>query len=158
MKRTLLLVALVWAVAFCQGADELPHIVVQEWGVITWSDGDPVVSSTPGTPVLFPIGPGDTDSDGFAVRAPVLYFNGPEFTGSVTVRTDNGAIFDIYPPVEDENRTHSSVMWQCSFSNQRVDEYPDYRGMAPGEWNYDLWRVDPALTISGYQGWQDKFL
>lgn len=158
MKIGLFAILVLSAVSFCISPDELPHISVQEWGVITWSGEDPVVSSSPETPVLFPIGPGGTDPDGFAVRAPVLYFNGPEFTGSVTVKTDNGAIFDIYPSVSDEARTHSSVSWNCSFSNERIETYPDYRGLAPGEWNYDLWRVDPALTITDDLGWQDKFL
>ncbi len=144
--------------AFCSIPDELPHISVQEWGVITWNGEDPVVSSTPETQILFPTGPGGTNPEGYAVRAPVLYFNGPEFTGTVTVRTDNGAIFDIYPSALDENRTHSSVSWNCSFSNERIEEYRDYRGMAPGVWNYEIWRVEPALTITGYDNWQDKFL
>jgi len=156
-KATVILIATL-AMAFCTTPDELPHILVQEWGVITWDGEDPVVSSAPEDQILFPIGPGDTDPEGYAVRAPVLYFNGPEFTGTVTVSTDNGSIFDIYPSVLDENRTHSSVVWNCSFSNQQVEAYGDYRGMAPGEWNYELWRIDPALTITCENGWQDKFL
>lgn len=157
--KTAVLIALLSAFpAFSEAPDELPHITVQEWGVITWSGDDPVVSSTPETPFSLQIGPFPTDPDGYAVRAPVLYFNGPEFTGTVTVQTDNGAIFDIYPPVENENRTHSSVTWSCGFSNQRIEKFPDPHGTAPGEWNYELWRVDPALTITGEDGWQDKFL
>lgn len=158
MKTAVLVLLTAFALAFCITPDELPHISVQEWGVITWNDEDPVVTSTPENQVLFPTGPVVTDPDGYAVRAPVLYFNGPEFSGTVTVRTDNGAIFDIYPSVLDGNRTHSSVSWTCSFSNERIEEYGDYRGMAPGEWNYQMWRVDPALTITDALNWQDKFL
>lgn len=146
------------ASAAIAGEDELASIVVQEWGVMTLGSSGTVVSSSPGNVPLFPIGDDATDIDGYAVRAPVLYFNGALFTGTVTVRTDNGSIFDIYPPVADEFRTHSSVTWQCAVSLDSIDEYPDYRGMAPGEWNYENWRVDPANTISTEDGWRDKFL
>lgn len=158
MKIAIIAILAASMLAFCIVPDEMPHISVQEWGVITWNGEDPVVTSAPENPVLSPMGPGDTNPDGYAVRAPVLYFNGPEFTGTVTVRTDNGAIFDIYPSVPDENRTHSSVSWTCSFSNQEIEEYGDSRGLAPGEWNYQLWRVEPVLTITGDNNWQDKFL
>lgn len=159
MRTAVFVFMVLISLAWCRSVDELPHIQVDEWGVITWMGDDPVVSSAPGTPVLFPIGPdGSSPDEGYAVRAPVLYFSGPEFSGRITVETGNGSIYDIYPPVEDENRTHTAVTWVCRFTNDRIQEYPDFHGMAPGEWNYDLWRVQPALTITREDGWQDKFL
>ncbi len=135
-------------------ADELAHIEVQEWGVITWSGGDPVVTASSELPDSHSSG----EDDVYQVRAPVIYINGPEFEGTVTVRTDNGSIFDIYPQVSNCQRTHNSVSWTASFSNERIEEYPAELGTAPGEWNYNLWRVDPALTVSIGENWTDKFL
>jgi hypothetical protein len=149
-------VALMAQVSFAE--DVLPQIVVQEWGVVTWTDGDPVFTSAPDVPEVFPIGSDQIDAGGYAVRAPVLYFNGPEFSGTVTVSTDNGAVFDIYPAVDDHLRTHSSVTWECSVSLDRIEEYPRDLDASPGQWNYDLWSVEPAMTVSMQGGWRDKFL
>ncbi|HOP26144.1 MAG TPA: hypothetical protein PLM22_03080 [Candidatus Sabulitectum sp.] len=153
---TVLFLTLIAQVSFAE--DILPQIVVQEWGVVTWINGDPVLTSAPEVPEVFPIGSDDIDYGDYAVRAPVLYFNGPEFSGAVTVATDNGAIFDIYPAVDDHLRSHSSVTWECSVSLDRIEEYPRGLEVSPGQWNYDLWRVDPAMTVSMANGWHDKFL
>ncbi len=157
MKKGLLVITMLTSLASARFIAELPHIHVQEWGVITISENVPLVTSSPEEPGLYPSFP-ETDDEGYAVRAPVLYFNGPEFTGTVTVKTDNGAIFDIYPAVPDCDRTHSTVSWTASFSNDPIDEYPMNRGLPPGGWNYDMWRVEPALTVSIGSDWQDKFL
>lgn len=157
MKKAILGLTVLAFLACAEPVDNLPHIHVQEWGVITTSGNAQIVTSSPAEPLLTPYFP-SADADGHAVRAPVLYFNGPEFTGTVTVKTDNGAIFDIYPAVPDCDRTHSSVSWTASFTNDRIDAFPVNEGLAPGEWNYDMWRIEPALTVSIGSDWQDKFL
>ncbi len=92
------------------------------------------------------------------LRAPVLYFHGPAFSGTVTVKTNNGSIFDIYPSVSDEDSHYNHCTWRVDFSHSDIEEYPDFQGMAPGEWNYNLWREVYALSISRTDGWNDKFL
>lgn len=157
MKKVLLALTMLTSLASARFIAELPHIHVQEWGVITISGDTPVLTSSPEEPLLIPATPDFSDQE-YATRAPVLYFNGPEFTGTVTVKTDNGAIFDIYPAVPDCDRTHSTVSWTASFSNDPAAQYPVNRGLPPGGWNYDMWRIEPALTVSIGTDWQDKFL
>lgn len=162
MKNVLLAILVLSAIA-CSETEierELAPVQVHEWGVLTWSGDNPVLSAVPGTAShesLLPDHP-ITDEDGFLLRAPVLYFHGPAFSGSVTVKTDNGSIFDIYPPVPDENRNYNYCTWTADFGYEPVEEYPNFNGMAPGEWNYDLWRTNDALSISRADGWTDKFL
>jgi hypothetical protein len=155
MKSLLITVFILCAVAFGQGERELPPIQVHEWGVLAWSGGDPVLSSAPAT--IFPADSAPVEQQ-YLLRAPVLYFHGPDFSGSVTVKTKNGSIFDIYPPVPDADRGHNYCRWNADFTNTRLEEYPDLRGLAPGNWNYDLWRVDYAMVVSLSNGWSDKFL
>jgi len=160
MRIVLITIAVLNAVAFCQSERDMAPIQVHEWGVLAWSGGDPVLSSAPATPTpaaIFPVDP-PPDQQPYLLRAPVLYFHGPDFSGSVTVKTKNGSIFDIYPSVPDDDRSHNYCTWTAEFTNTRIEEYPDFRGMAPGEWNYNLWRVDYAMAISRADGWQDKFL
>jgi len=153
MKTVVAILLVLVSYAWCEQDRELAHIQVHEWGVLTLSNSDPVYSSVPGTPspVIQPDNPG-------LLRAPVLYFRGPEFSGTVTVKTNNGSIFDVYPTVPDADRDHSHCTWTADFSYREIAEYPDFHGMAPGEWNYDLWRDVYALSISSTNNWNDKFL
>lgn len=159
MKNILLTIFVLSAIAFCESERELAHIQVHEWGVLTWSGGTAVLSSVPGTPAPESEIPGLPSNHGeMLLRAPVLYFHGPAFSGTVSVKTNNGSIFDIYPSVPDADRDHNHCTWRVDFSHSEMDEYPDFHGMAPGEWNYDLWRDVYALSISRADGWNDKFL
>jgi len=159
MKTVFVLLLIVASYAWCELELELAHIQVHEWGVLTLGSTNPVLSSVPGTPS--PVITSDSMGSGGGaglLRAPVLYFHGPAFSGTVAVKTDNGSIFDIYPSVPDTDRDHSHCTWTADFSYNDIQEYPDFHGMAPGEWNYDLWREVYALSISGANDWNDKFL
>ncbi len=159
MKNILLTLLALGAAFSTVSGRELAHIQVHEWGVLTWNGNRAVLSSVPGTPAPDSAIPGlPPDHGEMLLRAPVLYFHGPTFSGTVVVKTKNGSIFDIYPTVPDEDQEHNIVSWTADFSYDQIDEYPDFHGMAPGEWNYDLWRTESALTISQANGWNDKFL
>jgi hypothetical protein len=159
MKTVFTVLFILASCAWCEADRELAHIQVHEWGVLTINNGDPVLSSVPGTPspVTMPDNPGFSSEPGL-LRAPVLYFHGPAFSGTVTVKTNNGSIFDIYPGVPDEDRDHNHCTWTADFNYGEITRYPDSHGMAPGEWNYDLWRDVYSLSISNANGWNDKFL
>ena len=160
MRIILIALLLIGALAYGDTERELAHIQVHEWGVLTLTGDDAVLSSVPGTPspVTSPLIDTGEDSQGFLLRAPVLYFHGPAFSGTVTVKTNNGSIFDIYPSVADENRNHNYCSWTIDSSDKPIEEYPDFHGMAPGEWDYDLWRDVYALSLSRIDGWNDMFL
>jgi len=155
MKKFLLISLLLALLAGNTYGRRIASIQVHEWGVLTWNNNDPVLSSVPGTdpPFVEPV-----DQGGMIMRAPVLYFHGPEFTGTVTVKTDNGSIFDIYPVLPDMVREDNMVSWTAKFKYAEIEEYPNFHGMVPGEWNYNLWRVDSPLSIFAADGWNDKFL
>jgi hypothetical protein len=159
MKTVLVILLIMASYAWCKMELVLARIQVHEWGVLTLGSTDPVLSSVPGTPS--PVVATDSlGSGGEAglLRAPVLYFHGPAFSGTVTINTNNGSIFDIYPTVPDADRDHNHCTWTAVFNNMEITEYPDFHGMAPGEWNYDQWREVYALSISSANGWNDKFL
>ena len=163
--KNVLFALLVLAAVACSDTDienterELAHIQVHEWGVLTWSNGTAVLASVPGTPAPASDIPGlPSDHGGMLLRAPVLYFHGPAFSGTVTVKTNNGSIFDIYPSVADADKDHNHVTWTVDLNFADIEVYPNFHGMAPGEWNYDLWRDVYALSISRDDGWNDKFL
>ena len=164
MKSLLLTLLMLAAIACSDTAvvsaqRELAHIQVHEWGVLTWNGGTAVLSSVPGTPAPESDIPGLPSNQGeMLLRAPVLYFNGPAFSGTVTVKTNNGSIFDIYPAVPSQDQSNNHCTWRIDCSYTDVEEYPDFHGMAPGEWNYDLWRDVYAMTVSMSDGWSDKFL
>lgn len=157
MKNILMAILILSSFAYCDTDYELATIQVNEWGVLTWNGNDPVLSAVPGTPSPESFDPAFNGGE-MLLRAPVLYFHGPAFSGTVTVETNNGSIFDIYPPVPDENRNYNHCSWTVDFDYAPVEKYPDFHGMAPGEWNYDLWRDVDALSISGPNDWNDKFL
>ncbi|MEA3267179.1 MAG: hypothetical protein U9P42_09605, partial [Candidatus Fermentibacteria bacterium] len=163
--RNLLLTLLMLATIACSDTAmesdqrELAHIQVHEWGVLTWNGGTAVLSSVPGTPAAESVIPGLPSNHGeMLLRAPVLYFNGPAFSGTVTVKTNNGSIFDIYPIASDQDQSNNHCTWRIDCSYTEIEEYTDFHGMAPGEWNYDLWRDVYAMTVSMSDGWKDKFL
>ena len=159
MKNFFIALLIISTLACSQAERELAHIQVHEWGVLTWNNGTAVLASLPTVPTPAQGFQGlPPDDGGMLLRAPVLYFHGPAFSGTVTVKTANGSIFDIYPPVPDEDRDNRHVSWTADFSYDTIEEYPDFHGMAPGEWNYDLWRMDSPLSITRSDGWADKFL
>ncbi|MCK7506562.1 MAG: hypothetical protein MZV70_22550 [Desulfobacterales bacterium] len=59
------------------------------------------------------------DTDGMMLRAPVLYIHGPEFTGTVIVRTDNGLISEVYPEASDGGVNSVFCSWTGSFAYDR---------------------------------------
>jgi len=155
----LVLTALACSYTYIENSErELAHIQVHEWGVLTWSTGTAVLASVPGQPAPQQDIGIPPDDGGMLLRAPVLYFHGPAFSGTVTVKTNNGSIFDIYPSVADADKDHNHVTWAVNTNYAEIEEYPDFHGMAPGEWNYDLWRDVYALSVSRDDGWNDKFL
>lgn len=130
---------------------ELPPIFVHEWGVLSWSGPGYTFSSSPGVPL--PV----SDPDGMMMRAPVLYFHGPEFTGTVTVRTDNGLISHVYPEVSDGGTGMGSCSWTGSFAydpdNASLREMAtlieDRRSPFPlPSWPYHLWRTGESMTVT----------
>lgn len=155
MKQFLLVLSLLVLLTGSVYSRDIASIQVHEWGVLTWNDNGAALASVPGVnpPIIEPNDPG-----GMLMRAPVLYFHGPEFSGTVTVKTDNGTIFDIYPVLPDMIQEDNLVSWTAKFKYAEIEEYPNFHGMAPGEWDYDLWRVDSSLSIFTEDGWNDKFL
>ncbi len=54
MTKVFVLLIIFGVSGFCETLDELPAILVEEWGVLTWSDGDPLLSSSPPVETPFP--------------------------------------------------------------------------------------------------------
>jgi hypothetical protein len=132
---------------------ELPPVFVHEWGVLSLAGPDFSFSGSPFAPVPVP------EPDGMMMRAPVLYFHGPEFTGTVTVRTDNGVISHVYPEASDGSVGSGFCSWTGSFGYDSDDS--SLRGMAaPIEdrrapfplprWPYHLWRTGESMTVTTF--------
>lgn len=129
---------------------ELPPIFVHEWGVLSWTGPESSFSGAPDSQSALP------DPDGMVVRAPVLYFHGPEFYGTVTVRTGNGLITHVYPEVSDGGTGSGFCSWTGSFvygldqASIRKSAAPieDRRGIFPiPRWPYHLWRTGESMTV-----------
>ncbi len=148
LLATAVLAACMTGLSFAEDR-ELPPIFVHEWGVLSWSGPDYTFSSSPGVPL--PV----SDPDGMMMRAPVLYFHGPEFTGTVTVRTDNGLISHVYPEVSNGGIGMGSCSWTGSFGydagNASVRERAaliDERSSPFPHWPYHLWRTGESMTVT----------
>jgi len=135
------------------GDRELPPIFVHEWGVLSWSGPESSFSGAPGARSMIP------DDDAMVVRAPVLYFHGPEFTGTVTVRTDNGKISHAYPEVSGGSIGSGFCSWTGSFSYEEDDPslrettvlIDDRRSPFPfPRWPYHLWRTGESMTVTTF--------
>ena len=115
-----------------------------------------------------------------AVDAPVIWFHGPQFTGTLTVEVQNGYFSLLIPlPVsesfDDESVTvfpegdNYTAVWKgLTFTDEasmRSDSPHDRRGMPAGsfdegfEWAMPFWREVPALTVSyGPSSYVDCFI
>lgn len=129
---------------------ELPPIIVHEWGVLSWTGPESSFSGAPDARPDFP------DPDGMLVRAPVLYFHGPEFSGTVTVSTQNGVVSHVHPEVSDGGAGSMFCSWKGSFGYDRntgslretAAPIEDGRGLLPfSRWPYHLWRTGESMTI-----------
>ncbi len=129
---------------------EAPHVGVHEWGVITWDFGEALAQSAP---FIF---------QEAVTRAPVIYFHGPEFTGSFTVTVDNGQLIELYPTVAPWQP--DSYTWSGRFSLDYLplrDLSDIDRGLsAPSDfqWALEFWRIPETLTFNGDDGITEEFL
>jgi len=160
MKMLWLAAAAVFFAMPAKAADrELMPVTIHEWGVLSWSGPGAVFSGAPET--LPPVGDG-----GALLRAPVLYFHGPEFTGTVTVTTDNGTVSAVYPEASSGGAGRESCSWYGSFGYSR----PDSRlletaaplnnpGADAGAPRFrDLWRTGQGMVCKSPCGWSEEFL
>lgn len=125
------------------GERRLPEISVHEWGVISFSGPDLLFSGVPDTQLPFPL----LQPDQYLLRAPVLYFHGPEFSGRVTVRTDNGFIFHTYPEPCDLGMNGDFVSWTGSFSYDHTGTDGEPAPSPDGALPASLWRTGEAMTV-----------
>ncbi|MBD3370959.1 hypothetical protein GF402_11445 [Candidatus Fermentibacteria bacterium] len=127
---------------------EMPRIYVHEWGVMTYGECRLELAATP--PTFSPS----------AVRAPVVYFHGPEFTGTFSVRVPGGYLTDTYP-VPDSGGSGLAVWTGLRGSYDLRDEHTR-RAIrdVPGEFEEYLasWRQSGSLLLSRGNDFLDKFL
>ncbi len=114
------------------------------------------------------------------VDAPVLWFHGPEFTGTLTVEVQNGYFSILIPnpaaistndeslPVFPNEEKYVAVWKDLSFTDEVSvhSDRPSDRISAPGdsaedgfEWAMPFWREVPALTVTYEAGnFEDRFI
>ena len=132
------------------------EIVLTEWGIVFFGhNGEFIASGVPGA--IFPEGPADSFPPNDAVvRAPVIYVNGPAFTGTVRV-TANGSIFESYPPPSSEHFAPAMVEWRARFSYDGGElSQPQFSELSTA--GYQLWRDCEAMTIDVPGGFRERFL
>jgi len=150
MRMILSFLLLSAAASLAQDEREAPHVGVHEWGVITWDYGSALVQSSP---FVF---------QEAVSRAPVIYFHGPEFTGSFTVTVDNGQLIELYPTTVPWMT--DSYTWSGRFSLDYLplrDLEETDRGLsAPSDfqWALEYWRVPETLIFNGDDGIAEEFL
>lgn len=150
MRMILSFLLLSATTSLAQEEREAPHVGVHEWGVITWDFGEALVQSAP---FIF---------QEAVTRAPVIYFHGPEFTGSFTVTVENGQLIELYPTAAPWQP--DSYTWSGRFSLDYLplrDLSETDRGLlAPSDfqWALEFWRMPETLTFNGDDGITEKFL
>ncbi len=130
------------------------EIVVTEWGVVFFSlTGELTAVGTPGSAA--DIGGPDHNWEGTA-RAPVIYFNGPEFSGTVRV-TANGSIFEVHPPPQIYKNSPDIVEWHGRFTydNSQLPRPPQSEHLPAG---YQLWRDGQSMIVHLDNNYREGFL
>lgn len=157
---------------------EYETVFVHEWGVVLIDEVIPTVRGAER---------GYLEENGIlqpyysmTVDAPVIWFHGPEFTGTLTVKVKNG-YFSLLIPLpaavstcDDEisisRSTESSLaVWEDLSLTDEVfmpgDRPVDRRGVLEGsseegfQWAMPFWRTVPALTVEyEHASYTDRFI
>ena len=147
-------------------------VSVHEWGVVQLDD---TFLKATGAEWCFPDENGEFQSgELMVVDAPVVWFHGPDFTGSFTVDILDGEVTVHYPrqmdtiitsaSISNSGQTGEIVRWtDLSFRNA-ADEIDGVIAPIDSEienfgWALPFWRDVPSLTIEReLDGWSDNFL
>ena len=150
-------------------------VFVHEWGVVVMDEVIPMAQGAQ---------PGYLDEHGMllpyypmTVDAPVIWFHGPEFTGTLTVEVQNGYFSLLIPnpaaistndeslPVFRSDENYVAVWEGLSFTDEVPDQSDrpyDRRGDSAEEgfeWAMPFWREVPALTVTYAAGhFTDRFI
>ncbi len=153
-------------------------VFVHEWGVVVMDEVIPMAQGAQ---------QGYLDDRGMLqpyypmiVDAPVIWFHGPQFTGTLTVEVQNGYFSLLIPnpaanPISDESlpvfpsgENYIAVWEDLSLTAEAPvhSDRPGDRISAPGdsaedgfEWAMPFWREVPALTVTYAAGYfKDRFI
>jgi len=152
-------------------------VFVHEWGVVLIDEDIPTASGAER---------GYLEENGMlqpyysmAVDAPVIWFHGPEFTGTLTVEVQNGYFSLLIPlpvtesiddesiPVYPEGDNYTAVWKDLAFTDDvsiSSDRPYDRRGILDDStegflWAMPFWREVPALTVTyGAGSYTDRFI
>ncbi len=148
---------------------------VHEWGVVQMDYG---YQEAVGAEWCFPDDHGIFQSgELMVVDAPVVWFHGPEFTGTFTVEVMNGLLTSRYPEPDIIEQSHSLLqpgvpaeraIWEdlvfteLPLADRELadDKFSDMPcGMENFSWAAPWWRQVPALTVTRESdGWSDQFI
>jgi hypothetical protein len=148
---------------------------VHEWGVIQMDYG---YQEAVGAEWCFPDENGVfQNGELMVVDAPVVWFHGPEFTGTFTVEVMSGTLTARYPEPDVIEQSHSLLqpgvpseraVWEdLVFTNpapadreSAVDKFSDMPCQLENfSWAAPWWREVPALTVTRESdGWSDQFI
>ncbi|MBN1433746.1 hypothetical protein JW921_03240 [Candidatus Fermentibacterales bacterium] len=143
---------------------EAPHVQVHEWGVLTYgTDCTPDLLSAPSSPYAT-VSPFDDGE--IVVRAPVVYFHGPEFTGALTVESGLGRIIDSRPRPDYLSSDRRKAEWRdlaCDFSVSRWALERDAREIPLTELDdltlyMGFWRQVESAVIRRGEDFEDRFV
>jgi hypothetical protein len=128
---------------------EMPRMYVHEWGVMTYGECQTEMSNVPPT------------YSAAAVRAPVVYFHGPEFTGTFSVEVGEGYLTDLYPAPDSGG--YDRAVWTDLRGFYEQSRSPIARKAIrdlPSEFEeyLDSWRSVQSLVLSRGSDFSDRFL
>ena len=146
-----------------QGQDQT--IRVHEWGVVLVDEVIPMATGAPPGSMLEDPGP-------VLVDAPVIWFHGPDFTGTFSVELQDGFFSVLLPNpfeaadvlLDDREGSSTLARWnglKC-MSADAEDEYLDIPvgdGTEVPGWDTNVWRRVPSLrVIHPGTGYRDSFI
>jgi hypothetical protein len=144
-------------------------VLVQEWGVIEMDRSAFLAVGAPVGPA-YPI----PDDSIYCVEAPVVWFVGADFTGTLTVETPAGHLTVTYPEPDvmdtDAAGIPHSASWRLSASAlppveeivEQIEESPWVPAppdMGTFGWAAGIWReVETHFLLGTDSGWMERFL
>lgn len=138
-------------------------VFMHEWGVV---EVDMSVSLATGVPVG-PSYPIHIDPN-YCVEAPVVWFHGDDFTGTLIVEAPGGHLTVTYPEPDrvntDDTGMPLSAAWRVSgsrapFVGTVEEESLPLPEMGHFGWAADIWRSVQSQSLTGIRdGWTERFI
>ncbi|OPL17649.1 MAG: hypothetical protein AVO35_09480 [Candidatus Aegiribacteria sp. MLS_C] len=137
-------------------------VQVHEWGVVTFIEGSVVPGSDPATVSHWQTPFQQDPEQEMVVRAPVVYFYGPAFSGTFVVRAGSASFIETWPtPASMTDGPCATASWNIIGTSAREEGgtpgYPPGTGCIPEDL-LELWREPLSKNLLFDDGGSESFI